>query len=56
MMDDMCEGLDCCFIYTDDILEEAAHVEDLHAVFQKLREAGLVLNLKKCTFGAAQVD
>ena len=60
MMDDVLEGLDCCYVYMDDILvasvDEATHVEDLRAVFQRLRGAGLVLNLEKCTFGAAHVD
>ena len=40
MMDGVCAGLDCCFIYMDDILvasvDEATHVEDLRAIFQKL--------------------
>ena len=37
MMDDVLEGLDCCYVYMDDILvasvDEATHVEDLRAVF-----------------------
>uniref|UniRef100_A0A3B3HRP6 ribonuclease H n=1 Tax=Oryzias latipes TaxID=8090 RepID=A0A3B3HRP6_ORYLA len=43
-----------CFVYIDDIIvyskTEEAHMEDLTAVFRRLKAAGLSLNMSKCHF------
>ena len=60
MMDNALGDLDFCFIYMDDLLiaskDEASHVEHLRMVFQRLQEAGLVLNIEKCQFGVPSVE
>jgi hypothetical protein len=59
-MDQVFNGLDCAFVYLDDILVGSAHPEEhlchLHAVLQRLRKFGLVLNLEKCQLGRAFAD
>ncbi|GBL73104.1 Transposon Ty3-I Gag-Pol polyprotein [Araneus ventricosus] len=54
-LDDILRDLNC-FAYLDDILiasiDHASHYRDLEQVFQRLNEKGLVLNIKKCIFGA----
>jgi hypothetical protein len=48
-------GMDFIFIYMDDILvasrDMESHLLHLRQLLEKLREFGLVLNLKKCQFG-----
>ena len=60
MMDDALGDLEFCFVYMDDLLvackDEVEHVEHLWVIFQRLREAGLVLNVEKCQFGVPSVD
>jgi len=51
------EGLRC---YLDDILAMtcgtfAEHLQQLRLCFEKLREAGLKVNIKKCNFGVTEV-
>jgi len=59
-MDRIFNGLDFIFIYIDDILvaskSRKEHMVHLREVLNKLRSAGLVLNLPKCTFGRSSVD
>ncbi len=60
VMDQVFNGLDCSFVYLDDILVGSAspeeHLRHLRAVLQRLRKFGLVLDLEKCQFGRASVD
>ena len=48
------------FAYIDDILiaskNEHEHIEDLHALFTRLQEYGLHINLKKCSFLQPQLE
>ena len=50
---------DCCFVYIDDILVASRsfddHIRHLKLVFERLRQAGLRLKLKKCLFLREQV-
>jgi hypothetical protein len=59
-MDQVFNGLDCAFVYLDDILVGSAspeeHLRHLREVLQWLRKFGLVLNLDKCQLGQASVD
>jgi hypothetical protein len=60
LMDMVGAGLSFVFIYLDDLLvaspDEAAHVQHLALVFQRLREYGLQLNIGKCSFGQPHVE
>ena len=53
-MDTVCHGLDCVFIYLDDILvasvNEVQHQKDLELLFDCLQEHGLVMNTEKYIF------
>ena len=50
LMDMVCCGLDSVFVYLDDILiaspNEAQHHKDLQDLFDRLKQFGLVLNLR----------
>ena len=54
LMSNVLEGLDFCFAYIDDILifsttiEE--HLKHIQIIFERLRQHGLKLKLKKCNF------
>ena len=56
-MDEVLEGLDCIFVYLDDILVASNPVEEhpihLEVVFKQLQQHGLVLHLEKCVFFAS---
>ena len=60
LMNTILQDLPYVFCYVDDILvyspDEESHREHLHAVFTKLRDAGLVVNKEKCVLGQRQVD
>ena len=59
-MDGVLRGVDCCFVYLDDILvasySPAEHEEDLRTVFRLLADNGLVVNQKKCVFGVQSIE
>lgn len=50
----------CCMVYLDDIVvysqDEDSHANDLAAVFDRLRQAGLALKPSKCAFGLESVE
>ncbi|CAD7085746.1 unnamed protein product [Hermetia illucens] len=52
-------NLEFCFVYLDDVLvassTESEHLAHLECIFQRLLEAGLVLNVEKCKFLQQQV-
>ena len=54
LMDSMCRGLGFVFVYLDDILvasrDAAEHRAHLAALFTRLQDHGLVLNVAKCVF------
>ena len=55
LMDTVLRGLDCTFVYIDDILvashSKAEHMVHLRQVLERLQQQGLVINLAKCQFG-----
>ena len=59
-MDRVLSGLPFVFVYIDDILVASpdlpTHMQHLQAVFSRLQEAGLVLNVKKCEFAKPVVE
>jgi hypothetical protein len=60
LMDRVGSDLPYVFIYLDDILVASPDVEShkvhLWTILQRLREFGLVLNIKKCVLGCQSVD
>lgn len=58
-MDMILRGLDFVFCYIDDILiasnSEEEHLQHVDQVLHRLKDHGLILNLKKCTFGKPEV-
>ncbi|GFV22440.1 hypothetical protein TNCV_891201, partial [Trichonephila clavipes] len=52
-------GLDCCFIYLDDILiastDANSHKKHVREVSQRLNDYGLTTNANKCMFGCSEV-
>ncbi|XP_073670965.1 uncharacterized protein [Paramisgurnus dabryanus] len=48
-----------CFVYIDDIIiyssTESQHLQDLQSVLQRLENAGLTINLKKCKFCLSEI-
>ena len=59
-MDTVLRGLDCTFVYIDDILvasrSKAKHMVHLRQVLERLQQQGLVINLAKCQFGRHELD
>ena len=59
-MDRAMAELKGCFVYLDDILvasrTDEEHAQQLHHVFQRLRQQGLVINAAKCCFGVSTLD
>ena len=59
-MDHIFNGLGFIFVYIDNILvasrDRQEHLLHLQEVLCRLQEAGLVLNLAKCTFGKSSVE
>ena len=60
LMDGILRGVDCCFVYLDDILvasrSAAEHENDLRTVFSLLAANGMAINHKKCVFGASSLE
>ena len=54
------EGLDCIFVYLDNILVASNTVEEHHIhleeVFKRLQQHGLVLHLENCIIFASSVE
>ena len=59
-MDEVLEGLDCIFVYLDNILVASNTVEEHHIhleeVLKRLQQHGLVLHLEKCVFFSSSVE
>ena len=58
-MDQVCAGLDCTFVYLDDVLifskDPVSHLLQLRLILHRLREHGLRINANKCDFGVPEV-
>lgn len=54
------EGLECCYVYIDDLLiaskDYDQHLKDVKLVFERLEKYGLVINLDKCVFAKNTVQ
>ena len=51
---------DCCMVYVDDIVifsqTEEEHIEKIKQLLQRLRDAGLMVNTKKCSFAQPEFE
>ena len=60
MMDSTCKELPFVFAYIDDLLvassNEQEHLTHLEALFNRLKDNGLVINPSKCKFGSSQIE
>lgn len=60
LMDTVLQGIDCVFVYLDDILvassSEREHMQDIRTVCSRLQDFGLVIRLEKCLFGQKSID
>jgi len=58
-MDEIVRGFDFCFSYIDDILVHSRspqeHEQHLRTLFKQLQAYGILINLCKCVFRAAEV-
>jgi hypothetical protein len=59
-MNELFQGLDFVYVYIDDILvashTEEEHLRHLKQVLERLHRHNVVINPKKCTFGAAEIS
>lgn len=59
-IDQVCRGLDFVYVYLDDILvasrDKTEHLQHLTALFERLSQHGVTINLNKCSFGQREVD
>jgi hypothetical protein len=59
LMDGILMGIDCVFIYLDDVLvasaNEEEHLQHLSVVFSLLADNGLILNREKCVLGVPEL-
>lgn len=60
LMDTVCANLEFAFVYLDDILiasrNKTEHFNNLRELFKRLSKHGLIINPKKCHFGATTID
>ncbi len=60
LMDKVRQGLEGVFCYLDDILVASTYKQEnlrhLRALFHRLQQSGLVLNVQKCHFGVASME
>jgi hypothetical protein len=60
MQDQIFKDLPCTFVYLDDqhvaSRDMEQHVADLRAIFQRLVDNGLTINLEKCEFAVLELD
>ena len=60
MMDNVLGGLECAFVYLDDVLVASSnhqeHTAHLKEVLSRLQRHGLVLNAEKCQLGVSELD
>lgn len=59
-MDEVLRDFEFCYAYIDDILvassSEEEHRDHLRALFERLREYGVIINPAKCVFGQQKVE
>ena len=60
LMDSVLQDIGSAFVYLDDILiassSDKENINDLNAVFRRLKEHGLVIRLEKCIFGVSCLE
>jgi hypothetical protein len=60
MQDQIFKDLPCTFVYLDDqrvaSRDMEQHLADLRAMFQRLADNGLAINLEKCEFAVPELD
>lgn len=60
IMNEIFEELEFCRVYSDDIVifskVEEEHAHEVIMVLTKIKQAGLWIEMKKCTFGRSEID